>query len=140
MNNEFIVLSDGNIAVTNEFGHIKKRTYNENSQEVLLSENKIEIIDNKLQKLNKDLHNQEGVIFLSKRMIITFQILILLISSGMFIFGGLTFPGDFITNALSKGIEGLIYSSVIFGSTTIYYSIVKKYIRKNLTKQKVKLQ
>ena len=108
MNKEFIVLSDGNIAVTNELGHIEKRTYNDNSQEVLLSENKIEIIDNKLQKLNKELQNQEGVIFLSKKMLITLPILILLISSGMFIYGGLTSQGNFITHALSEGIDGLV--------------------------------
>ena len=139
MNKEFIILSDDSIAVTNELGHINKRTYNDNSKEVLLSENKIEITDNKLQKLNKDFQNQEGVIFLSKKMMITLPILILLISSGMFIYGGLTSQGNFITHALSEGIEGLIYSSLIFGSTTIYFSIIKNIYKKKINKTRSKI-
>lgn len=136
MNKEFMVLSDGNLAVTNENGHISKRQYDGNPQEILLSENKIETIDNKLEKLKKDLHNQEGVVFLSKWMLISQPILLLLISSGMFIYDGVTSPGNFLTYALFNNIKGLAYGTVICGSAAIYYVIVKPIYKKKVGKTK----
>lgn len=136
MNKEFMALSDGNLAITNENGHISKRQYDGNSQEILLSENKIEIIYNKIEKLKKDLHNQEGVVFLSKWMLISQPILLLLISSGMFIYGGVTSPGDFLTYALFNGVKGLAYGTVICGTASIYYGIVKPIYKKKVIKTK----
>lgn len=140
MNKEFMVLSDGNLAVTDESGHISKRTYDDNSQEILLTENKIEIIDNKLEKQKKNLHDQEGVVFLSKWMLISQPILLLLISTGMFIYGGVTSPSDFLTYAIFNGVKGLVYGSICCGTVAIYYSIVKPIYKKKFVKQIVKLQ
>lgn len=136
MNKEYMVLTDGNVAVTNENGHISKRPLADNFEEILLSENKIEVVDNKLQKLKKDLHDQEGVVFLSKWMLIAQPILLLLISGGMFIYGGLTSPNDFITYALYNGVKGLVYGTVICGTAATYFGIVKPIYKKKVSKTK----
>lgn len=111
-----------------------KRVYNNNSEDILLLENKIEIINNKLEKLNKDLHEQEGIIFISKGMSISLSILILLISLSKFIYGGLTSPNNFLTYAIPNSINELIYSSIIFGTGIIYYNIVKTIFKKKIIK------
>lgn len=134
MNKEFMVLSDGNLAVTNESGNISKRTSDNNSQEILLAENKIEIIDNKLEKLKKNLHDQEGVVFLSKWMLISQPILLLLISTGMFIYGGVTSPSDFLTYALYNGVKGLVYGTICCGTAATYFGIVKPIYKKKVRK------
>lgn len=136
MNKEFMVLSDGNIAVTNENGHISKRQYDSNSQEILLSENKIETIDNKLEKLKKDLHDQECVVFISKWMLISQPILLLLLTTGMFIYGGLTSPSDFLTYAIYNGVKGVVYGSICCGVASTYFGIVKPIYKKKVNKTK----
>ena len=134
MNKEYMILNDGNVAVTNENGHISKKLFTDNFEGILLLENKIEIVDNKIQKLKKDLHDQEGVVFLSKWMLIVQPILLLLISGGMFIYGGLTSPSDFITYAVYNGVKGLVYGTLIFGTAAIYFSIVKPIYKKKVKK------
>lgn len=134
MNKEFIILSDSNIAVTDESGHISKREYNNNPQEILLTENKIEIIDNKLEQLKKDLHYQKYITFWTKQMLKLQPILLLLISSGMFIYGGVTSPNDFLTYAIFNGTRGLVYGTAICGIASIYYGITKTIYKKKVNK------
>lgn len=67
MNRKFVVLSDKVIAVIDDSGNISKRTFDNGCQEVLLSENKIELVNNKLENFKRNLSNQEGVVFLSKK-------------------------------------------------------------------------
>ena len=50
MNKEFILLDDGNMLVTDENGNMDKRYYGNGAQSELLSENKKELIENKLKE------------------------------------------------------------------------------------------
>lgn len=139
MNKECIVLSNGNIAITNENGNITTKTYNDNFKQILLTENKIEIMDNKLNKLNKDLHDQEGVIFLSKWMLRLQPIIILSIFLAMFIYGGVTSPDDFLMQGTLNGVAGSLFSAVICGPATVYYSILKPIYKRKANKTRNKI-
>lgn len=132
MNNEFIVSSDGNVIVTDEKGNTSKRTYNGNCEECLLCENKIEIVDNRLKKINDDLRDKKSVIFLSKKMLKIQPILLLLISMGMSVYGGLNSTGDVFTDALFNGVEGFVCGTFITGATSIYFGILNSiYLKKS---------
>lgn len=134
MNKEFIVLSDGNVAITNENGQISKRPYSNNSQEILLLENKIEIFNNKLKKLKKDLNDQEGVVFVSKWMLISQPIVLFLITTGLFIYGGLTSSSEFLTYAIYNGVKGFAYGSIISGTVAVYFGVTKQIYNKKAEK------
>ena len=132
MNKEFMDLSDNNLSVNNESKNNLKKAYNDNSQEILLTQNKIENIDNKLEKLKKNLYDQKNVVFLSKWML-TFQpILLLLISVGMFIYSGITSPNNFLTYSIFNGIKGLVCGTVICGTASIYFGIIKTIYKKKI--------
>lgn len=136
MNRKFVVLSDKVIAVIDDSGNISKRTFDNGCQEVLLSENKIELVNNKLENFKRNLSNQEGVVFLSKKMLASQPIILLLISAGAFVYGGITSSGNFLTHALNIGCQGFICASIISGSTAIYYGVVNQIYKKKINKTK----
>jgi len=70
MNIEYIRLSDGTTAVTDEFGKIEKRN-GKISSDKLLIENKNEVIDNQINKAKKKAYDWEGTVFLAKNMLIS---------------------------------------------------------------------
>ena len=131
MNKEFIILSDGDVAVTSETGQISIRTYNNSTKEILLLENKIEIADDKLDELNNALHNQKNCVLLSKWMIILQPIILLLLIIGMFVYGILSIPENFDIFTIFSGINGGL---MVLGAHVIYYSIVKSICRKKINK------
>ena len=51
MNKELIVLTDELMLVKNEIGEYEKKEYISNAKEVLLQENKIEIVTNQIKDL-----------------------------------------------------------------------------------------
>lgn len=55
MNKELIVLTDEKLLVRNETGEYEKREYISNAKEVLLQENKIEIVTNQIKELRKEI-------------------------------------------------------------------------------------
>lgn len=55
MNKELIVLTDEKLLVRNETGEYEKREYISNAKEVLLQENKIEIVTNQMNELKKEI-------------------------------------------------------------------------------------
>lgn len=67
-------------------------------------------------------------------MLISQSILLLLITSGMFIYGGLSSPKDFLAYAVFNGVNGLVYGLIICGIATIYYSITKLIYHKKVNK------
>lgn len=124
MNVEFIMLSDGNVAVTDENGHIIKRTDECVNENILLTENKVEIIDEELKKLNKDLNSKNDVLFLCKNMIKS-QPLFIFVVILMYLGGGYLFdPLDFVGYGIHKVIEAFVYSVFFSGATIVYFGIV----------------
>lgn len=55
MNKELIVLTDEKLLVKNEIGEYEKKEYISNAKEVLLQENKIEIVTNQMNELKKEI-------------------------------------------------------------------------------------
>lgn len=55
MNKELIVLTDELMLVKNEIGEYEKKEYVSNAKEVLLQENKIEIVTNQIKELKKEI-------------------------------------------------------------------------------------
>lgn len=55
MNKELIVLTDELMLVKNEIGEYEKKEYISNAKEVLLQENKIEIVTNQINELKKEI-------------------------------------------------------------------------------------
>ena len=69
MNIEFIKLSDGTTAITDNNGKISKIKM-ETSSEELLVKNKIEILDESINETKKKVKDYKGLAFLSKHMLI----------------------------------------------------------------------
>ena len=70
MNKEFVFLGDGNALVSDENGNTETRYYGNSFQKELLSENKKELIDKKVEETEKSLSEDKKVKFLSKWMLI----------------------------------------------------------------------
>ena len=71
MNKEYMYLSDGKVAVTDEEGNIEIREFENNSfvKQILQYENADEFFDNELKKYKKNLDEQQRVQYLCKKMI-----------------------------------------------------------------------
>lgn len=120
-------------------GKISKKIHFNNPKEILFLENEAEIFENKIKKLDKDLHNQEGVLYVSKRMLISLPIVIFLTTSISFIYGGLTYPSEFLSGAIYSGIKGLINGSAISGVAAIYFDITRRIYNKKAEKTRMEL-
>lgn len=132
MNKEFMMLSDGNIAVTNENGNISKRNNSDNIHEILLLENKIEIVDDTLKKLNKDLFDKKGMEFLTKNML-KFQGPLVLVSTIVGVsYGVLSYPADSIVFGIYYGIRGLVQTGFICGAVTIMHGVARLVNKKKI--------
>lgn len=132
MNKEFMILSDGNIAVTNENGNILKRNNSDNIKDILLLENKIEIVDDTLKKLNKDLSDKKGMEFLTKNMSKFQAVLVLLGTIGGVLYGLLSSPDDLIVSGIYHGVEWLVNSGIICGAATIMYGVARLVNKKKI--------
>lgn len=63
MNKELIVLTDELMLVRNETGEYEKREYISNAKEILLQENKIEIVTNHQKIFTKNYFNYVTIIY-----------------------------------------------------------------------------
>ena len=120
MNVEFIKLSDGTTAVTDENGKISK-IKTETSSEELLVKNKIEILDKNINETEKEVKNYEGIVFLSKRML-KFQPL----------FGAVIVPLGYVLEDLYGLIIALTYGTLVCGTAAIIWGIIYSVAKRRL--------
>ena len=134
MNKEYILLSDGKVAVSNENGNIQTRDVKNKKliERTLTYENKLEIINNQLKDLNKELADGKGVIFLCENMIKVQPLLITLVTLVGFVLGGLFNAGNFISYGIYYGLAGLVYSSILASVPLIGGKILKSKFSKKI--------
>lgn len=139
MNKEYRYL-DGKVIVKDENDQERIVEYSNKLNEILVQENKIEIVNNKLEALNEELKQNKGVIILSNLMLKSLPILLLLTSLGAGIYGWVTSPSDQLIIALYNGISTLLYGSIGYGVSAIYYSIVKRIYIKQVDKTETEIK
>lgn len=98
MNKELIVLTDELMLVKNEIGEYEKKEYISNAKEVLLQENKIEIVTNQMNELKKEIEKCTT----RKSLLRT-----TLIMSPLYI------PLTFLTNACFSAFGMVVYENLI---------------------------
>jgi len=133
MNKELIVLTDELMLVRNETGEYEKREYISNAKEVLLQENKIEIVTNQMNELKKEIEKCTT----RKSLLRT-----TLIMSPLYI------PLTFLTNACFSAFGMVVYENLITilmsGSimtlaTALFVLHFQKSNKKNLEKNRTSL-
>lgn len=133
MNKELIVLTDELMLVKNEIGEYEKKEYISNAKEVLLQENKIEIVTNQMNELKKEIEKCTT----RKSLLRT-----TLIMSPLYI------PLTFLTNACFSAFGMVVYENLITilmsGSimtlaTALFVLHFQKSNKKNLEKTRTSL-
>lgn len=133
MNKELIVLTDELMLVKNEIGEYEKREYISNAKEVLLQENKIEMVTNQMKELKKEIEKCTT----RKSLLRT-----TLIMSPLYI------PLTFLTNACFSAFGMVVYENLITilmsGSimtlaTALFVLHFQKSNKKNLEKTRTSL-
>lgn len=133
MNKELIVLTDELMLVKNETGEYEKKEYISNAKEVLLQENKIEIVTNQIKELKKEIEKCTT----RKSLLRT-----TLIMSPLYI------PLTFLTNACFSAFGMVVYENLITilmsGSimtlaTALFVLHFQKSNKKNLEKTRTSL-
>lgn len=140
MNKEFMLLNENTIEVTNDEGKKINRGefINNNVKDILLSENKVEIVEKIEEKLEKANTENKKVVFLANGMIITSAAMVVLSILGGFVYGAVTNPNDFITFGILKSIECFVGAIIPATVVTIYFGIIKP-IYKNKIKKTEKI-
>lgn len=135
MNKEFMLLNDNTIEVTNEYGQeINRGEFDNNVEDILLSENKIEIVEKIEEKLEKENIENKGVVFLSNGML-KFQIILIILAPIVgFTHGAILHPSDYIIYGIYESIYTLLWVGIPISITTIYYSIIKPIYKKKIKK------
>lgn len=133
MNKELIVLTDELMLVRNEIGEYEKREYISNAKEVLLQENKIEIVTNQIKELRKEIEKCTT----RKSLLRT-----TLIMSPLYI------PLTFLINACFSAFGMVVYEnlitilmsgSIITLATALFVLHFQKSNKKNLEKTRTNL-
>ena len=133
MNKELIVLTDELMFVRNETGEYEKREYISNAKEVLLQENKIEIVTNQMNELKKEIEKCTT----RKSLLRT-----TLIMSPLYI------PLTFLTNACFSAFGMVVYENLITilmsglimtSATALFVLHFQKSNKKNLEKTRTSL-
>lgn len=133
MNKELIVLTDEKLLVRNEIGEYEKREYISNAKEVLLQENKIEIVTNQIKELRKEIEKCTT----RKSLLRT-----TLIMSPLYI------PLTFLTNACFSAFGMVVYEnlitilmsgSIMTSITALFVLHFQKSNKKNLEKTRTSL-
>lgn len=133
MNTEYMKLSSGNTIVTDEKGHITERN-DKVSEDLLISENKIEILANEIEKDSDKIYEYKKVNYLAKRMLIGMPIFLLGLNTIFFIVGGITGDGSFI-EAGYQSLNSIIVADVLtLGVTIPYFSVVLPISNKKIKK------
>lgn len=122
MNRKFMILSSEKVAIIDENGDILKIVdNNDDVQEILRLMIKMEITDDKLKDLKFTIQEQKDIGNLSKNMLKIQPFLILVVTIGGFVLGGLFSNSNFVT----YGISSLIYSLIIAGVATVFFEITR---------------
>ena len=133
MNKELIVLTDELMLVRNETGEYEKREYISNAKEVLLQENKIEIVTNQIKELRKEIEKCTT----RKSLLRT-----TLIMSPLYI------PLTFLINACFSAFGMVVYEnlitilmsgSIMTSATALFVLHFQKSNKKNLEKTRTNL-
>lgn len=133
MNKELIVLTDELMLVKNEIGEYEKKEYISNAKEVLLQENKIEIVTNQIKELRKEIEK-----CITRKSLLRTT----LIMSPLYI------PLTFLTNACFSAFGMVVYENLITilmsGSimtlaTALFVLHFQKSNKKNLEKTRTSL-
>lgn len=133
MNKELIVLTDELMLVKNEIGEYEKREYISNAKEVLLQENKIEMVTNQMKELKKEIEKCTT----RKSLLRT-----TLIMSPLYI------PLTFLTNACFSAFGMVVYENLITilmsglimtSATALFVLYFQKSNKKNLEKTRTSL-
>ncbi len=133
MNKELIVLTDELMLVRNETGEYEKREYISNAKEVLLQENKIEMVTNQMKELKKEIEKCTT----RKSLLRT-----TLIMSPLYI------PLTFLTNACFSAFGMVVYENLITilmsglimtSATALFVLYFQKSNKKNLEKTRTSL-
>lgn len=140
MNKEFIMLDDGDALVKNENGNTVRRFCGNAFQKELLSENKKELIDNKISNIEKSLAEDKKVKLLSKWMLICQPFILALGVVGGFLIGGLSNPGNFLVNAIYQSLCGLFGAGIPVLISTVYWTIFSVVYKKKIKKNEIKLE
>lgn len=138
MNKEFVLLDDGNMIVSNEKGELDKRYYGNSAQSELLSENKKELIENKLKEAKKQLEEDKKVKRFSTAMIKTQPIFVIVMTCGSFVLGGI----KDLTNlqaALNNCFSYFVASTGVALTTTLFFSIIKEKYNDKIKNDNVKI-
>lgn len=82
MNKEYIHLSDSDLVITNENGNIVKRNFDNsvNVDKFLLNENKLEIMNEEIERLEYELDGNKKAVWFCKKMCQVQPFMILIIS------------------------------------------------------------
>ena len=139
MNKEFKVLEDGNMEVTDENGNITVRYCGNSIQSELLSENKTELIENKLKDAEKKLNEDVKVTKLSKRMLIFQPIIFTVGTLGAAVIGGLVNPGNVLVGAIYHAVKIGLFSLPITVPAAIYWTIVGTVYKKKVKNDEAKI-
>ena len=133
MNKELIALTDELMLVRNETGEYEKREYISNAKEVLLQENKIEIVTNQIKELRKEIEKCTT----RKSLLRT-----TLIMSPLYI------PLTFLINACFSAFGMVVYEnlitilmsgSIMTSATALFVLHFQKSNKKNLEKTRTNL-
>lgn len=139
MNKEFKILNDGNMEVTDENGNKTIRFYGNSVQSELLSENKTELIENKLKDAEKKLNEDVKVTKLSKWMLIFQPIIFTVGTLGAAITGGFANPGNVLVAAIYHAVKVGLFSLIITVPAAIYWTIVGTIYKKKVKNDKAKI-
>lgn len=139
MNKEFKLLDDGNMEVTDEKGNVTIRYCGNSMQSELLSENKSELIENKLQAAEKKLNEDVKVTKLSKWMLIFQPIIFAVGTLGAAITGGLANPGNVLVAVIYHAVKVGLFSLLITVPAAIYWAIVGTVYKKKVKNDNAKI-
>lgn len=110
MNNKYMILDDGSVEVALENGKIEKRIFNEKKylNDILMFENKVEMLDKEINSLNKKVREEERTLFFCQKMRYAYPIMILMGTVGGFFLGA-----DIIPYGIHPGLQGLILGTTM---------------------------
>lgn len=140
MNKEFILLDNGNAIVSDENGNTTKRYYGNSFQKELLSENKKELIDKKVEETEKSLSEDRKVKGLSKWMLIMQPFVLFGITACGFLIGGLSNIAYFLPNAIYNAVLAFAASGLCVAISTVYWTIFGIIYKNKIKKKEIKLE
>lgn len=133
MNKDFMLLNDGTYDITDEKNNIINRNIeNKSVKEFLLSENKIEIINNIIDKLNIKIKTYSDIINLSNKMIKFQPLVVIIVSFIGFINGCISHPDYFLIYGIYNSIYATLTSLIPVTITTLYYNIIKRIYKRGI--------